>query len=1322
MSRSFWKICFIFLIAMGFFVNTGNAAALSLAPALIDVEAEPGESLVQKITLFNETNQEVTVYPRTENFEPQKESPAPQFLGDSDPFGAARWIIAPIKKAVLKSGERMEILLKIKIPDAAEPGGHYATLLWSEKPAEDTGIGTSSRVGVLFLFKIKGGVKEEAKIISFQKTSDKQPVEFVLRLQNDGNVHLKPGGTIKIVNWRGKTTAQLPINPKGQSILPQSQRNFAAIWANENFFPGWYSARVEVVYGVSAKTLSTRMNFWLWSVGFGNKILSLILVLLLGGIIFKMARRRSLCLIFILLYSLYLILPVFAITTSTDSATTVSASVPTQSSSGGSGGGDDTVPRPSPPPPPPPPPVDIIAPAGVANLSAGSATDSSVVLGWTAPGDDGVSGTASSYDIRYSPSNITDANWAQAVSISNAPAPQIAGALQSVVISNLSAGAQYYFALKTSDEASNLSALSNVTSATTLSKPVDITPPKIDSIAVKASVSSAEISWNTDEVADSQAAYGLTNQLGQLSANATLTASHKTSLTNLSPNTVYYFKIISSDASGNQTVGLIDGTQIGLFKTLNDTRPPANVSGFTATAGDKQIGLSWQNPPDSDFDGVMIVRKTGGFPANINDGAVFPTVKGTFGQTDSAVDDQGLINGTTYYYTAFASDKYGNYASGAIASATPQAGKELPAIPEPIIPGSNETLPPPEEGDGETPIGGETSPGETSPAAGGQGSQGGGSGSAEEIQLGDFIFSAAKGQITTPASFQFNVLFSSEIGVALPKSKAEKEIESIVLSIGNSSYLFNFSESKQMWQTEFVAPATLGAHPTVLTVKFVDQTSGVFNWQLQIVSYGQIYEKKNGQKDPLSGATVSLFYQNQIWPAASFYQNNPQITGANGTFGFTVPSGKYLLRIEKDGYSAEEMNISADGIVVNNSLELLYLPTKIKDVINPEATLAKNVSNVAQNLGEQAAFISKKVFKEINYGARQAAETAKEIAANPEARKVAEKVAAPVVASAAAIGTAAVVGWAQLLGYLRFLFTQPFLLIKRRKRHGWGVVYDSLTKLPLDLVIVRLVNTNSGKVVQTRVTDSHGRYVFFPAIGSYHLETNVNQFKFPSAFLGAVKDDGAFLDLYHGEQVEVKEAGAAITANIPLDPLGSEPPLWKLVGRLAWRRLQHFFSILSLLLAAGFAVWVPSALTIGLLAAQTVFYGMLLRLAVPQKPKSWGIIYDEKTHKPLARTAARIFDQQYNKLLETQVTDKTGRYSFLVGRNKYYVSYEKDGYEKKQSETIDLQNNSEPVASVGVDASLKPTNNNAKILMNVYPTKGMSGDSEAVDNQIKKVD
>ncbi|MBI4426967.1 MAG: fibronectin type III domain-containing protein [Candidatus Magasanikbacteria bacterium] len=1300
MPRSFWKICFVLLIAAGFFIGAGETRALSLAPALIEVEAEPGELLVQKITFFNETDQLLTIYPRTENFKPQKESPAPQFLGDTDLFGAARWIIPPVKKMILKSGERTEILLKIKIPDAAEPGGHYAALLWSEKPAEDVGIGTASRVGTLFLFKIKGDAKEDAKIISFQNTFKNQSVDFVLRLQNDGNAHLKPGGTIKIMNWLGKTVAKLSVNPKGQSILPQSQRNFTVFWENNDALPGWYSARADVSYGVSAKTLSARVNFWFWPTGFGNKILGIILVLLLGGVIFKMARRRARGLTVIILLACFLALPVLASTTSTGGTTDVSASVPTQSSSGGSGGGGgggDAPPAPPEPPvppvPPPPPPEDIIAPAAVSNLSAGSATDSSITLSWTAPGDDGNSGTASFYDIRFSSANITDANWSDATSITNAPTPQIAGTSQSVVVFGLSADTQYYFALKTSDEAGNVSALSNVPSAATLPKPADITPPVIDSILAKPQVSLVEISWHTNELADSQVAYGLANQLGQLSADSALTLNHKITLSNLTPDTVYYFKVISTDASGNQAVGLINGAQIGTFKTLNDTKPPANVSGFNAVAGDKKIGLSWQNPGDSDFVGVVIVRKTDGFPININDGSVFPMVAGASGQSASVIDDQGIANGTTYYYTAFAADQYGNYASGAIAQATPKAGEELPVVPEPTIPEEEKTLPPPVESGEEAAPAGEKAPGEAAPVAGEQETQGaGGGGSVQGLQLNDFDFTAAKGQIAVSASQQFAVLAGSGAGIILYDSKKPKEIESIILSIADSAYLFGFSEQKKIWQTEFMVPPAVGDYPAALTVKFTDQTSGVLKWNLQALPYGQIYEKKNGQKNALSGAKVFLYFQNQLWPAVSFYQNNPQITGADGIFGFTVPPGKYLLRIEKIGYSPEEIGINTGSFAINNSVELLYLPPKIKDVINPEATLTENISNVAQNLGEQAAFVSKKVLKEINQGARQAAETAKEIANNPEAQKTAKEVAAPVVAGAAVAGTAAVVGWAQLLGYLRFLFTQPFLLIKRRKRHGWGVVYNSLTKLPLDLVIVRLVDAVSGKIIQTRVTDSHGRYVFFPPTGSYRLETGVNQFKFPSAFLGAVKDDGAFLDLYHGEPVEVKEAGIAITANIPLDPLGSEPPLWKLVGRLAWRRLQHFFSILSLLLALVFAVWVPSALTIGLLTAQAVFYAIFLRLAIPQKPKSWGIIYDEKTRKPLARTVARIFDQQYNKLLETQVTDKTGRYSFLVGRNKYYVSYEKDGYEKKQSETIDLQNSSEPVASVGVDANLAKDN------------------------------
>jgi hypothetical protein len=110
---------------------------------------------------------------------------------------------------------------------------------------------------------------------------------------------------------------------------------------------------------------------------------------------------------------------------------------------------------------------DTTAPAAVSNLAAGSPTSSSLTLTWTAPGDDGSSGTAASYDIRYSTATINDTNWASATQVSGGPTPAAAGTGQNMVVSGLSAGTTYYFAMKTADEVPNWSSLSNVASEAT---------------------------------------------------------------------------------------------------------------------------------------------------------------------------------------------------------------------------------------------------------------------------------------------------------------------------------------------------------------------------------------------------------------------------------------------------------------------------------------------------------------------------------------------------------------------------------------------------------------------------------------------------------------------------------------------------------------------------------------------------------------------------------------------------------------------------------------------------------------------------------------
>lgn len=68
-------------------------------------------------------------------------------------------------------------------------------------------------------------------------------------------------------------------------------------------------------------------------------------------------------------------------------------------------------------------------------------------------------------------------------------------------------------------------------------------------------------------------------------------------------------------------------------------------------------------------------------------------------------------------------------------------------------------------------------------------------------------------------------------------------------------------------------------------------------------------------------------------------------------------------------------------------------------------------------------------------------------------------------------------------------------------------------------------------------------------------------------------------------------------------------------------------------------------------------------------------MHDVKDKKPLNHAVVRIFDTRFNKLLETQVTDSNGRYSFLVGKNQYQVLAEKQGYLKKEIKPVDLVKN-----------------------------------------------
>jgi hypothetical protein len=118
--------------------------------------------------------------------------------------------------------------------------------------------------------------------------------------------------------------------------------------------------------------------------------------------------------------------------------------------------------------------ADVTPPATVTDLHTSQPTVNSLQVAWTAPGDDGMTGTATLYDLRWSTSPITSANFGSAASALPEPVPAVAGTVQTYTLSGLAQATTYYFAIRTRDDAGNWSAVSASASGATLA---DTIPP-----------------------------------------------------------------------------------------------------------------------------------------------------------------------------------------------------------------------------------------------------------------------------------------------------------------------------------------------------------------------------------------------------------------------------------------------------------------------------------------------------------------------------------------------------------------------------------------------------------------------------------------------------------------------------------------------------------------------------------------------------------------------------------------------------------------------------------------------------------------------------
>lgn len=758
--------------------------------------------------------------------------------------------------------------------------------------------------------------------------------------------------------------------------------------------------------------------------------------------------------------------------------------------------------------------------------------------------------------------------------------------------------------------------------------------PFISNIRVVAITdSTAVVLWDTDIPATSLVDYGETIAYGSNVSTGGFIVNHAVALSGLTPSTLYHFRVTSAEPGG-----LSDTSADNSFVTLGDISPPANAFNFTATPGDEENLLEWRNPPDLDFSHVVIRARTDRYPLDPSDGRLVYVGSGEL------FVDSGLINGTTYYYGNFTHDTSGNAASGAFAQATP-SGISPPfpppvPIPPPPAPGPGPIVPPLPPGTAGTstlPIVPGPGAATTTPTAPPLIST-----PTAPIQptIQAYYFAGA-GQIPLSPDAQGTVVAAAgqPLLIQVPISGFTIAPVSGTLTIGGSRYALTQLPGQSAMAATFVPSFNEEVVEAQYELAFEDGTAQTGRNRIDVRSGGRVIEDALAQGVfGISGATVTLYDAKTglVWNGESYGQANPTKTDENGQYIFVVPNGDYLIQASKERYVIKEQRFTVGNNLVTEQILL------------PKIVPVPFFGGILEALQTETA---KNTVSVLSVAAAAA------VIAN--------------VVNAASL--------ASLIYYVWFLFTQPFLLLGRKKRRQWGLVYNSLSKKPVDLAAVRLQSVKSGKVIQTRVTDKDGRFFFKVKKGEYLITAVKDGFAFPTEFLKKEKEDRGLADIYHGEKIEVKEDDVVLAVNIPLDPVTKDISNRKVLWRKSLRKVQHAIALSGPSISLFSFIIAPGRLTGGLFAFQIISYLLFLRLALPKKPDGWGVIYDKKTRYPLDQAIVRIFDTKFNKLLETQVTGPNGIYGFFANKSTFFMTAEKKGFDSYRTEDIDLSDKDVPV-------------------------------------------
>ena len=240
----------------------------------------------------------------------------------------------------------------------------------------------------------------------------------------------------------------------------------------------------------------------------------------------------------------------------------------------------------------------------------------------------------------------------------------------------------------------------------------------------------------------------------------------------------------------------------------------------------------------------------------------------------------------------------------------------------------------------------------------------------------------------------------------------------------------------------------------------------------------------------------------------------------------------------------------------------------------------------------------------------------------------------------------------------------------RKKGKPYGVIYNSVTKEPINRAIVRVYDT-AGKLVHTDVSDVYGVFSGELQDGNYTMEVFARGYEFPSDVVSG-SEDKPYTNIYRGGEFTL-DVNNPLQYSIPLDPLEVDRIKYaqairinKITNYLGF--LQKILIFIGLLLSIFVYIRIPSVLNL-LIMCVYILLSILSFSNIFYREKRYGKVESEELD--VSEVVLSLRDSETGELFSKRVCDKNGHYRFIVPGGKYRLEVMNEGYKLSRDYTFE---------------------------------------------------